>query len=404
MVSAGGSAVEQRGKPSVAILVLISMVAPAGINIIAPSMPAFVTVFDTDYATVQLTLSLFLFAIACAQIIIGPLSDYFGRRKVVLYGMGLSCVGSVICIAAPTIEIFIFGRLIQGAGACTGIVLARAIVRDLYEREKAASMIGYVTMAMTIAPLIVPYVGGVLQEEVAWWGSSAFMLLFALAVFVIAYFDLHETNPHLGRVTSAKSLARDYSELLRSSSFLRYAGVGAFASCIYFCFMGSAPLLSSDLFGLSPTDYGLLFIFVAAGYGAGNYLSGRFSQIVGTTTMIAGGCLLSVVSVAAMMALFAMLPPHPLFLFAPMFVASAANGITLPSAIAGAVSVRPEIAGAASGFTGFFQIGSGAIAATFTGFILDQWLSIWPVLIIMMLAAILSLVTALAIAVKTDDH
>lgn len=372
--------------PSIFILVAISTVAPAGINIIAPSMPALVGVFATDYARVQLALSLFLAAIAFAQLMLGPLSDFFGRRPVVLCGMVLAVAGSAICILAPTIEVFIAGRILQGAGACSGIALARTIVRDLYERDKAASMIGYVTMAMTVSPMLVPIVGGFLQENVAWWGSSLFILLLAAAVFVGAFLNLHETNAHLGKKTNLRALYRNYAILLGDRRFLAFAATGGFSSAVYFSFMGGAPLLASAVLGLSPTGYGFYFVSIGFGYGVGNFLSGRFSEKAGIVRMIVAGCSVNLAGIALMAALFASGALHPASLFIPMFVTSVANGVSLPSTIAGAVSIRPEIAGTASGIAGFAQIGFGAAAASLTAAWLDLDLSVWPMIASMAIA------------------
>lgn len=382
-------------KPSVLILVAISMVAPAGINIIAPSMPAFVSTFGTDYGRVQLALSLFLVAIAMAQLVLGPLSDFFGRRPVVLAGMILAAVGSIICLLAPSIEVFIAGRIIQGIGACTGIALARTIVRDLYGREKAASMIGYVTMAMTVSPMAVPLIGGALQEHVGWWGSSLFMLCFSLIVFIGAYINLFETNPYLGKKTSLSSLASNYRALLREQRFVAFAITCGFASAVYFAFMGGAPLFASAVLGLSPTGYGAYFIFIAAGYGFGNFLSGRFAERFGIVRMIIAGTLVNLAGLLIAIGLFAAGFIHPLSLFAPMFLTSIANGLALPSTIAGAISIRPDLAGTASGMTGFTQIGFGAISATLTAEWLDIHLSIWPMAAVMLATATAALICGL---------
>ena len=382
------------------------MVAPAGINIIAPSLPTFVDVFKTDYGTVQLALSLFLVAIAFSQLILGPLSDFFGRRPVILIGMLVSIVGSALCIFSPTIEMFIAGRILQGMGACTGIALARTIIRDLYERDKAASMIGYVTMAMTVSPMAVPYIGGVLQENVAWWGSSLFMLLFTALVFVGAFINLYETNPYLGKKTSIRQLSRNYTDLLKNKRFSAFAFTCGFSSATYFAFMGGAPLLSDEILGLTPTGYGLYFIFIAAGYGLGNFLSGRFAQRQGIVRMILIGCLINIGGILVVVGLFSAGFIHPASLFVPCFICSIANGLTLPSTIAGAVSIKPEIAGTASGAIGFAQIGFGAIAATLTAEWIDIHLSIWPMIAVMILSAVLALICALWVQrlEREDNH
>src|SRR5690554_5364405 len=158
-------------RPSLVILVTISTVSPLALNIYLPSMPSLVGLFDTTMARVQLTLSLYLAAFALAQIVIGPLSDRYGRRPVLLWGMVVFMLGSLACALAPDIDFLIAGRILQAAGGSTGIVLGRAIVRDLYDRRQAASMIGYVTMGLAIAPMVGPAIGGVLDHVFGWTAS-----------------------------------------------------------------------------------------------------------------------------------------------------------------------------------------------------------------------------------------
>jgi DHA1 family bicyclomycin/chloramphenicol resistance-like MFS transporter len=173
-------------RPPLFIIIAVVACGPLAIHILVPSLPGLQIIFDTNYATVQLTLTLYFFAFAGAQLIYGPLSDRFGRRPVLLAGMALYVGGGVICLSASTIEVLIGGRIVQGIGGCAGFVLARAIVRDLYEREKAASMLAYVTMAMVVVPMMAPGIGGYLDLWFGWWASFFLVVTYGIVVTVAA--------------------------------------------------------------------------------------------------------------------------------------------------------------------------------------------------------------------------
>ncbi|MFM8800291.1 MAG: MFS transporter, partial [Tagaea sp.] len=145
-----------RSAPPMWVLVVMSAAGPFALNAFVPSLPNLAAAFDSDYGTAQLALTLYLFSVAAGQLIYGPLSDRFGRRPVLLAGLTLGCAGSLLCLLAPTMTTLLVGRIAQGLGSCAGLVLARAIVRDIYPRDASASVIGYVTMGMVLMPMVAP--------------------------------------------------------------------------------------------------------------------------------------------------------------------------------------------------------------------------------------------------------
>lgn len=393
------SAVPER-RPTIALLVAVSAVNPLALNIYLPSMPTLVDIFDTTAGMVQLTLSLYLAAVAIAQIGIGPLSDRHGRRPVLMWGLGIFIIGSVVCVMADTIETMLIGRVLQAAGGCAGIVLGRAIVRDLFDRSQAASMIGYVTMGLAVAPMIGPAIGGALDENFGWGTSSYLMVFLGIIVFIWAWFELHETNHNRAPGGGGlRGLVRSYGVLARSPLFLSYALTSAFTSAVFFSFLGGAPFIAAKLMNMTPSTYGLYFMLVAAGYIVGNWTSGRFSARIGIGRMINGGNIILTLAVIAIAAAFGMGHLHPLSLFGPMFIVGVGNGMSLPNAIAGAVSVRPDLAGAASGFTGSMQIGAGAITSALVGWLLTGVLwpgTIWPLVLVMAVSCCVAVAAGVA--------
>jgi MFS transporter, DHA1 family, multidrug resistance protein len=270
---------------------------------------------------------------------------------------------------------------VQAMGGSAGITLSRAIVRDLFGRNQVASMIGYVTMGMAVAPMIAPTIGGVLDTYFGWRASFAFLIVFGGSALLFAVWQLYETNHNRGSADSARELLRRYGSLFRSRLFWGYTLATSLVSAVFFAFLAGAPYVTIELMGRSPAEYGFYFAIVPSGYILGNFITGRFAVRVGSNRMILAGTIVVMASVAAMAAVFATGTMHPSALFGPMFFIGAGNGLVLPSGIAGAVSVKPDLAGAAAGLAGSLQIGFGALVAPFVGATLDT--TVWPLITIM---------------------
>ncbi|MBD2747125.1 multidrug effflux MFS transporter [Microvirga sp. BT688] len=380
----------------VALLIAVSAVSPLGINMYLPSMPGMARALGVDFTTIQLTLSLYLGAMALGQLIIGPLSDRFGRRPVLLIGLLTFVAGSVLCLLAQSIGMLIFGRIVQAIGGCAGITLSRAIVRDLYGRNQVASMIAYVTMGMAVAPMVAPTIGGLLETFFGWRASFAFLVGFGGLALVFAYGRLHETNHNRASGETARELLQGYRSLFRSRQFWGYTLVTSFVSAMFFAFLAGAPYVMIELLRRSPAEYGFYFAMVPCGYILGNFATGRLASTMGPNRMILAGTLLSLASIGTMAALIASGFLVPVALFGPMLFIGVANGLVLPSGIAGAVSVRPDLAGAASGLSGSFQIGFGALVAPIVGAALSS--TVWPLIVIMAICSLLAIVSLVLVA------
>lgn len=391
--------VQNEGVPSLGVLIAISTVSPLAMQIYLPSLAGMMIVFSASASEIQLSMSAYFIAVAVSQLFWGPLSDQFGRRPVIVVGMVLFVLGSILCLIAPTIEALIAARVIQAAGGCTGMVLGRAIVRDIYGPRQSASMIGYVTMGMAVMPTIAPAIGGLLDQFYGWQGGFFLLLLIGLAVLAASMFLLPETNRHRSRVGPGQVL-RSYGILMKERLFWSYALTAAFSALTYFAYLGGAPFIAAQLLSLSAAEMGFYFMFVALGYIVGNYISGRFAARIGLYPMILAGTLISVFSVCLIggFAYFGSVTAASLFL--PMFVLGLGNGVCLPSAISGAVSVRPKLAGAASGLVASMQVGMGAFAGSLVAWLFAESFlagSPWSMILIMAIGIVISLFAALSI-------
>ena len=372
------------------MLVAVSAVGPLALNIFMPSMPGLPAVFDTDYGTVQLTLGLYLVGLAVAQLAYGPLSDRFGRRPLLLGGFCLFLVGTLAGCFSGSIEMLIASRVVQAIGGCAGFVLARAIVRDLFDRERSASVIAYISAAMVMAPMVAPLIGGYLDDWLGWRSTFVFVGGFGAVVTVFAVLLLHESNFDRQPLPGLRGMVAAYRELLASPVFRGYAFLTTFASAGFFAFLGGAPYVVIELMGRTSSEYGWYFALSAIGYMSGNLFSGRMSMRLGIDRMIGLGLALNLAGVSLMLMLWAAGSMVPLALFGPMLLFAIGNGLNLPNGIAGAISVDPRRAGTASGLSGFLQMSAGAGASAFVGHVITD--SQLPLALVMTGTTILGIV------------
>lgn len=389
----------EAARPSLGVLIAISSISPLAMQIYLPSLAGMMIVFSATAGEIQLSMSAFFIAVAISQLVWGPLSDQFGRRPIVIAGMALFVIGSVLCLVAPTIEALIAARVVQAAGGCTGMVLGRAIVRDLYGPRQAASMIGYVTMGMAVMPTIAPAIGGILDEVYGWQGGFFLMLVFGVGVLFASIYALPETN-HGKVAVGAGQVFRSYTSLFKEPLYWSYALTAAFSALTYFAYLGGAPFIAAEILQLSAAQMGFYFMFVALGYIVGNYISGKFAERVGLFPMILAGSIIGGLSVLLIAGFTYCGIVTAASLFLPMFILGLGNGVCLPSAISGAVSVRPDLAGAASGLTASFQVGMGAVAGTLVAWLFAESSlagSPWSMILVMGFGIVSSLIAALSI-------
>lgn len=382
--------------PHVVTLVLLASISALNMNIFLPSINGMADYFQADYAIVQLAISGYLGVTAILQLIIGPLSDRYGRRIVLLLGGCIFLFATLMCLISNDVITFLIFRMLQ-ASIASGMVLSRAIVRDMVGPAEAASKIGYITMGMALVPMLGPMLGGYLDEQFGWQSSFLMVFIFGALVLLLVWFDLGETNQN--QSSSFRAQFRNYPELFGSKRFWGYTFTAAFASGAFFAFLGGAPFVAETVLGLEPVELGFYFGFISLGYMAGNFIAGRFSQSVGLNLMMLLGCATGVVGMIVTLLLFMSGYQTALAFFGSISLVGLGNGMTLPNANAGIVSVRPHLAGSASGLGGTIMIGGGAALSAITGTMLTEDKGASPLIYMMLLSSVIAVFCAISVII-----
>lgn len=374
------------------MLVLATALGPFAMQVFLPALPAIQAGFGVSAATAQLSFSLSAFAIAVSTLFYGPLSDRLGRRPALLGGLVIYLLGSLLCAAAPSISLLILGRIVQAAGGCAGLVLCRAIIRDLYSLDRSAAVLAYVTMAMVTAPMVAPVLGGLLVDMAGWRSVFLAGVAVGVAILVAVHGGLPETAARSGTPRSANPL-HGVGRLLRSAAFMGYALQAAFSIAVFYAFLASAPFLMLTVLRRPASEYGLLFILISGAFMAGNFIAGRYSARIGSDRMIMLGSLGSLA--ATLLTLAPLLAGYwaPWTLFVPTSIGAFFQGMALPNTQAAFVSVDPQAAGTASGLGGFLQMGLAALVAQVVGSIQDG--TPYPMVLGMVVCAAAALGSAL---------
>lgn len=386
--------------PTVFTLTVIAGLGALSMNIFLPSLPAMTEYFEASYGLMQLSVAAYLGVTAFLQIIVGQISDRFGRRPVLLWAMSIFTLASVGCLLAPTAEIFLAFRMMQAVVAA-GLVLSRAAIRDMVPANEAASMIAYVTMGMALIPMVGPALGGVLDQWFGWKANFWTLVIAGALTVMLIYRDLGETAPLSSR--SFGDQVRQYPELLRSPRFWGYAASGMFASGTFFSYLGGAPFVGNEIYHLSSAALGVFFGAPAVGYLIGNFIVGRFGSRLGLNRMILAGTILGTLGPLLSLLFHWGGAANPYSFFVFMTLVGFGNGMVLPNANAGVMSVRPSLSGSAAGLASALMFGGGALMSGKAGAMLTIEGGAAPLLLMMTLCSALSIVSILLVILRTRN-
>ncbi len=383
---------DRRSPPHIVTLILLAGISTLALNIFLPSLPGMTSYFQTDYRLMQLSVALYLAVNAVLQLLMGPISDKLGRRPVILAGMAIFILASLGCALATNPWVFLAFRMLQ-ASVVVAMALSRAVVRDMVPEAQAASMMGYVTMGMAVVPMVGPAFGGILDQVFGWQANFYALALLGGLVFWLTWADLGETAPATTR-TMAQQF-REYPELFLSPRFWGYASASALSSGSFFAYLGGAPFVGDKVFGMTPSQLGFFFGAPALGYFLGNFISGRFSVRIGVNRMVLWGTIINASGIGLNLALFYAGLGNQYTFFGLMSFMGLGNGMTIPNASAGALSVRPHLAGTASGLSGALMIGGGAALSAVAGAALSEDTGAFPLLWIMLITGLLAILAIL---------
>ncbi|MBV1904404.1 MAG: multidrug effflux MFS transporter [Marinosulfonomonas sp.] len=383
--------------PHLFTLIFTAAMSSLTMNMFLPSLPSISEYFNTEYRVIQLALTLYLGTSGLLQIIIGPMSDRFGRRNVLIGGFVIFSFASLGCVFAQSAEVFLVFRVLQ-ASIAVAMVLSRAIVRDMVPQDQAASMLGYITMFIAISPMVSPAIGGFIDEAFGW--RAIFWCLFVAGLIAIAliWADLGETNTH--QSSSFSQQFSEYPELLTSHRFWGYCGSAGFATGAFFAYLGGAPFIGVEVFGLSPSKLGYFLGAPALGYIFGNFITGRYSMRFGANKMVLVGATIGGFGAAIPLVLFNLGFGTPLAFFGSVTLVGLGNGMVLPNATSGMLSVRPHLAGTASGLGGALMTGGGGALAALAGVMLVPGSGPYPLLWIMLTTSSLSVVSIIWVVLR----
>jgi MFS transporter, DHA1 family, multidrug resistance protein len=360
------------------LLAMLTALGPLSMDMYLPSLPDIAHVLGAPVARTQLTISSYLIGFAVGQMIYGPLSDRYGRRPVLLAAVALYLASTLACAAAQSVDLLIVARLLQGISGSGAIVLARAIVRDVYSGVQAARELSLMGSISATAPIVAPMIGGVLQAGFGWRANFICMSVGGLIALLVAARLLPETLRPSNRASSLSffSMVRGYGAVARHRGFLVYLGIITTTYAGLFAWVSGASVVLQGVYGLSAVTFGFTFALGAAGYMLGAMLATRLVVRLGLDRTIGVGVV--VIAAGGLSLALAVATGVPgLWLVAAMALYLAGVGLAMPQAMAGALTPFPDRAGTAASLMGLVQQAMAAIIAAVIGAYLVQ--SAWPV-------------------------
>ena len=352
-------------KAMLLLLVAMTGVAPISLYMLVPALPMLATTFGRDISVAQMTVSLFMVGLAFSQIIMGPLSDRFGRRPVLLGGLGLMVAASIGASFAANLPQLIAARFLFALGGASGMVMSRAIIRDLYSRDRISSMISLVIAVMMIAQMLSALVGGLIEVNFGWRAIFYVITVMSILVTLFIALALPETRRAVDRA-NGNGFRADLRTLFTTRAFIGYVLCQVLASSLIFTFAGGGPYIVVTQMGRTSAEYGAWFATTGLAYLVGNLFGVRFAPRHSISNLIWFGLALQLAG-AGLNVVWGVtgLNQMPQWLFPAQMIVMFGNAFVMANASAGAISVRPQAAGTASGVMGFLQMGFGSLCSQF---------------------------------------
>lgn len=377
--------------PHITTLILVAGIGAIPLNMFLPTLPDMADYFDAPIEAMQFAVTGYLILTSLAQLIIGPISDRYGRRPVMCIALVSFILASLGAAMSESFLTFMVFRCLQAA-IVSGFILSRAAVRDTVSRDDAASKIGYVTMGMALVPMLTPPIGGLLGEAFGWQSNFYFMAAAASGVLAIVYFDMGETNQTKSASFTAQFEA--YPELIKSRRFWGYAICASFGSGMYFAYLSGAPFVGDMHYNLSAAQVGIFMGFPPIGYLFGNWITARWTKRFGLVRMMMFGATISLILMLFPLVLVNMGVNHPLGFYAFAIGIGFGNGFVMPTSQTGLMDINPELAGSAAGLGGALMTMGGALLSALTGFVLTETSGPTPLILCIVICAICSLIAA----------
>ena len=380
-----------KSNPHLITLIFITAASIVSLNMFLPSLANMATEFDVSYRVMNISVAGYLAVTAFLQIIIGPLSDRYGRRIILLFSVIIFCFSTIGCIYSSNIWWFLFFRILQGA-MISGAALSRAIVRDMMDSKNAVKVLSIIAMAMAIVPMIAPLIGGFLDELYGWRTNFWVYLIMGVSLLVLIWLDLGETNTQKSD-TFHKQFST-YPKLFKSGKFWGYSICMSSSVACFYGFLSGAPLVATKVLNLPPTELGLLIGTTSLGFFIGSFFSTKFSKYFGLTQMILVGRVIAVFGISLGLILVLKGYISTFTIFGSMIFIGLGNGFSLPSSHVGIMNVRSDLAGSASGLSGAMAVAFGAIVATLMGVMLTEENGAYSFLFILLITKLISLIAA----------
>ncbi|RVU43804.1 Bcr/CflA family efflux MFS transporter [Rubrivivax rivuli] len=379
-----------RSPPRLITLTLLTALSALTLNMLLPSLPSMARDLAAREAVTALVVSGYMLASAVCQLVLGPLSDRLGRRPVMLGALAAFALASLGCMLAQDVAVLLACRVMQ-AVIVAGAVVSSATIRDQHSAVDSAAKLSLIASAMAVAPMLGPLLGGVLDVTLGWRSVFALYALMGAALWVLVWADMGETRaPGLPAPRWA-----DAGALLQSPRYWAYVLCTAFSVGAFYVFVTGVPYVGAAAWGLSPAEVGLGVGSITGGFLVGAAFSARRARRLGTGVLLISGRVVSVVAVALALAVFAAGISHPVALFGLTVFVGLGNGLTLPSANAGTLSVRPALAGTAAGLSGALAMALGAVLSTLTAVAVERSATPTTLLVLIMGCVLLSLAAAL---------